>query len=117
MFMATVKPKKQTRHSPDNDTWQIYYERYTADDFRAILAEDARLKLFLPHVRQAIEALLEHRDSWGDVARSLGLSISSAQDKIRYAVKEFKKRQNNPNYQPRHITRELKVDNVNEWLH
>ena len=115
--MATVEPKKQTRHSPDNDTWQIYYERYTADDFRAILAEDARLKFFRPHVRQAIEALVEHRNSWSDVARSLGLSISSVQEKIRHAVKEFKKRQTNPNYQPRHIVRELEVDNVNEWLH
>src|ERR1051325_6505485 len=105
--MAAEKLKKQTRHSPDNDTWQIYYERYTVDDFRAILAEDARLKLFRPHVRQAIEALLEHRDSWSDVTRSLGLSISSAQEKIRYAVKEFKKRLNNPNYQPRYIAREL----------
>jgi hypothetical protein len=115
--MATGKPKKQTRHSPDNGTWQIYYERYTADDFRAILAEDTRLKLFRPHVRQAIEALLEYRDSWSDVARSLNLSISSAQEKIRYAVKEFKKRQNDPNYQPKHIIRELDVDDVNEWLH
>ena len=94
---------KQVRHSPNNETWQIDYEQYTLDDFREMLAEDSRLQLYRPHVRKAIEALIENTRSWGDTASALGLSIYTAKEKVRFAVYEFLRRQQNPSYQPRRL--------------
>lgn len=91
---------KQVRHSSNNETWQIDYEQYTLDDFREMLAEDSRLQLYRPHVRKAIEALIENIGSWSDAASALGLSIYTTQEKVRFAVYEFLRRKQNPNYQP-----------------
>ncbi len=68
-----------------------------------MLIEDSRLQLFRPHVRKAIEALIENTNSWSDVANVLGLSIHTVKDKVHNAVSEYKKRQANSLYQPRRL--------------
>ncbi len=97
--------KKGTRHGSKNYTWQIDYESYTVDDFYNMLVEDTRLPLVRPHVRNAIEVLVTHPDlSWGEVADILGLSAHTVQEKVRHAVREFRKRQKDPNYQDSGLT-------------
>jgi DNA-directed RNA polymerase specialized sigma24 family protein len=96
--------EKGTRHSSKNYTWQIDYEAFTLDDFFALLLEDTRLPLVRPHVRQAIEILITHPDfSWREMADILGLSAPTVQEKVRHAVREFRERQQNPNYQDRNL--------------
>ena len=76
-------------HNRHNRIWQIDYQQYTIADFEEIIRADDERCFLRPKLREGVEALIANPGTWQEVADALGISVHTAQDRIREAVRTY----------------------------
>jgi len=99
---------RSSAHTPENPVWQVNYEHFFASDFRAMLAEDARLPLFSPKIKALLLFLISNpAASWAEAAAHIRCPRVCVRGVLENDLGFHRKGRGNTNYQPKGLRRLL----------